>query len=59
MRGAKLGTAVGFAGSYNLCPTEAAAIYKPDIIRDTLAGVRKTFRKGYRYRKSGVMLMGA
>lgn len=32
--------------------------YTPDIIKATIAGVRKVYRKGYRYRKGGVMLMG-
>lgn len=32
--------------------------YTPDIIRATIAGIRKVYRKGYRYRKGGVMLMG-
>jgi len=32
--------------------------FTPDIISATKAGIRKIFRKGYRYRKGGVMLMG-
>jgi DNA polymerase V len=32
--------------------------YTPDIIRATVAGTRKIYRKGYKYRKGGVMLMG-
>ncbi len=31
--------------------------YTPDIVNATLTAVRKMFRKGYRYRKGGVMLM--
>lgn len=32
--------------------------YTPDIIKATVAGIRKVYRKGYKYRKGGVMLMG-
>jgi DNA polymerase V len=35
-----------------------ATNYTPNIIEATKAGTRKIFRKGYRYRKGGVMLMG-
>ncbi len=31
--------------------------YTPDIIRATLNATRRIFRKGFRYRKGGVMLM--
>jgi DNA polymerase V len=32
--------------------------YTPDIIQATVAGIEKIFRRGFKYRKGGVMLMG-
>ncbi len=32
--------------------------YTPDIVSATLAATRQIFRKGYRYRKGGIMLLG-
>ncbi len=32
--------------------------YTPDLIKATLVGIQDCFRKGYKYRKGGVMLMG-
>jgi len=32
--------------------------FTPDIIKAIIAGTRKIYRKGFRYRKGGVMLMG-
>jgi DNA polymerase V len=32
--------------------------YTPDIIKATVAGVRRIYRKGPRYRKGGIMLLG-
>lgn len=32
--------------------------YTPDLIKAAVAGIQDIFRKGYKYRKGGVMLMG-
>jgi DNA polymerase V len=50
-----------FSGSFyapsKVMHLERMTNYTPDIVKATLTAVREAFRKGYRYRKGGVMLL--